>query len=34
VWRTWLRDGRMLPGLRPLVPGLEEAVIVAELAKG
>jgi ABC-2 type transport system ATP-binding protein len=33
VWRTWLRDGRMPPGLRPLVPGLEEAVIVAELAK-
>jgi ABC-2 type transport system ATP-binding protein len=33
VWRTWLRDGTMPPGLRPVVPGLEEAVIVAELAR-
>jgi ABC-2 type transport system ATP-binding protein len=32
-WRTWSRDGKLPAGLRPVRPGLEEAVIVAELAR-
>ncbi len=33
AWRTWVREPDLPAGVRPVRPGLEEAVIVAELAR-